>query len=162
MVTQKEWQKAHKIISQAKKESAIQKQKEMMDFFKEFNQTYWKIETDYSKSYFHVLINKKTAYYATIHEFTIHTNGRYEIKQKHFSPNELRDFIEGKAEESIQRQREIEECMCECECTCYDDEELPKTNIVKIDEIDFSKEVQKHILNKYSIGLTFRCLINRR
>lgn len=156
MITHKQWRQAHEIIDQAKKESAIEKQKEMQSFFDEFNQTFWKTKTDYSKSYFHVLINKKTAYYATVHEFVINTNGRYNITEKYFDRHELRDFVEGKAEDSIKRQREIEECDCECMCTCYENEELPKTNIIQLDEANFKKQVQKYILNKYSIGLKFK------
>ncbi len=155
-ITNKQWQEAHATINQCKKETAIDKRNEMKDFIKERDRTFWKETSDYHTKYFNVSIDPEHAYYATVFVFEVHTNGRNEIKSKHFSENELNDFLEGVSEESINHKRDQDMCDCECECRCFGEEELPKTNVRSITEKQFKKEVQSKVLDGWSIGLTFK------
>ncbi len=155
-ISQEQWGEAHRIIDQCKKETAIKKSKQMQNFIKERDRTFWKQKTDYHTSYFHISIDKVNSYYATVFTFEVHTNGIHEIKTNTFSENDLDSFLEGVSESSINRKRDREMCDCECECSCYEEEELPKINIKSITEKEFKKSVQEKILDTYSIGLTFK------
>ena len=157
-ISNKQWQEAHRVISQCKKETALDKSKQLQNFIKERNRTFWKQTSDYHTSYIHVHVSSEEnhSHYATVHMFDIHSNGRHEIKQKQFDQNELHDFLDGASEDAINRKSEKDDCECECECSCYEEEELPKVNIKSITEKKFKKSVQQMILDKYSIGLTFK------
>jgi len=155
-ISQKQWQEAHKIIDQCKKETAIKKSKQMQDFIKERDRTFWKQKSDYHTTYLHISVDEKESYYATVYLFEIHTNGRHEIKTNNFGENELDEFLNGVSAESINRKRDRDMCDCECECSCYEEEELPKVNIKRITEKEFKRSVQEKILDKYSIGLSFK------
>jgi|APSaa5957512535_1039671.scaffolds.fasta_scaffold20492_1 hypothetical protein len=156
-ITNEQWQEAHRIIDQCKKEHAMQKSQQIKNFIKECDRTFWKQKTDYHTAYFHVSIDKIESHYATVYLFEIHTNGKREIKTKIFNQNELDSFLDGVSEESINHERDRDRCDCECECSCYDDEvKLPKISIMRITEKTFKKLVQEKILDTYSIGLTFK------
>lgn len=155
-ITNQQWREAYRIINQCKKENALEKSKQMQNFIKERDRTFWKQKTDYHTSYLHVFVDKTESYYATVFIFEIHTNGIHEIKSSTLSEHELDSFLDGVSEESINRKRDREDCDCECECTCYEEEELPKVNIKHITEKEFKKSVQEKILDTYSIGLSFK------
>lgn len=155
-ITDQQWTEAHRVIDQCKKENALEKSKQMQNFIKEHDRTFWKQKSDYHTAYFHVFVDKTESHYATIFIFEIYTNSRHEIKSKILSENELYEFLDGVSEESINRKRDRDMCDCECECSCYEEEELPKVNIKSISEKEFKKSVQEKILDSYSIGLTFK------
>lgn len=155
-ITNQQWREAHRVIDQCKKETAIEKSKQLQNFIKERNRTFWKQTSDYHTTFMHVYVDEKESYYATVFFFEIHTNGIHKIKSKTFTENELHDLLDGISEDAINRTRERESCDCDCECSCYEEEELPKVNIKSITEYQFKKSVQEKILDRYSIGLTFK------
>ena len=156
-ISNEQWQEAHRVIDQCKKETALDKSKQLQNFIKEKNRTFWKQTSDYHVVFIHILVDEKESHYATAFFFEIHTNGRHEIKSKEFTENELDDLLDGISEDSINRKRERDMCDCECECSCYEEEkDLPKVNIKSITENQFKKSVQQKILDKYSIGLVFK------
>lgn len=155
-ITNEQWREAHRIIDQCKKETAIKKSKQAQDFIKQRNRTFWKQKSDYHTAYFHISVDEKESYYATVYLFEIHTNGRHEIKASNFDEHGLNEFLDGVSEDSINRKRDRDMCDCECECSCYEEEELPKVNIQSISETAFKKAVQEKILDTYSIGLSFK------
>ena len=157
-VTNEQWREAHRIINQCKKETAMKQVKQIKDFIKENDRTFWKQTSDYHTAYIHIHVSSEEnkSHYATLFIFDIQSNGRNSIKQDYLDQNELYDFLEGASEDAINRKRELEDCECECECSCYEEEELPKVNITKISEKQFKKMVQVKVLDDWSIGLEFK------
>jgi len=155
-ITQQQWREAHEIIDQSKKESALEESKQIQDFIKARDRTFWKQKTDYHTSYLHIFVDKIESHYATVFMFEIHTNGDHKIRTKTFDKNSLASFLDGFSEDAINRQRDEKMCDCECECSCYEEEDLPKVNIHNITEKEFKKAVQEKVLDAYSIGLTFK------
>lgn len=151
------WDEAQKTLAEIRQNKALEIREMSIKFVKKHNRTFWKAVTDFHTDYIHIHVNEgKTTFYAHAFVFEVHTSGEKKIRQKQLHKTELEEYLQGVAEESLEERRNREMDFCDCEGEEIDTHEYPKSTMTNISEEEFKREVQKQILDTYSIGLTFK------
>lgn len=152
-ITQAQYRKARKILEQSAKESKNHWANLIKPIIKKYANTYWsKTDSFQTKSYFNIQpIDSRFVITSLAH----YVNGKLEIKRHWISPTKIDEFLGSMVERNDHEDYDENRDLCDCpqlEQTHYYEQHNPLKQITKR---VFETQVQKHILNEFSLGLKF-------
>lgn len=151
-ISQKEYQKARKIIDLATKQSEEWRADRLKPIIKKFTETYWK-KKDRSADGHYYYIKEHDSQTLHVISFVSRKNGQVEIIKHWLSGHRVDEFLGKIVKREAFDDEEGDSCNCpQMNSPHWKEQHTPLTRITKK---RFEKEVTSNVLGELRIGLTF-------
>ena len=151
-ISQKEYQKATKIVSLAEKQAEEWRATRLRPIIKKFTETYWK-KKDRSADGHYYYIKEHDDHTLHVISFISHKSGKVEIIKHWLSGDRVDDFLGRIVKRGAFDDEDTDSCNCpQLNHPHYKEQHTPLTRITKK---RFEKEVSAKILGELRIGLKF-------
>lgn len=155
-ISQKQYQKARKIIDLANKQSAEWRATRLRPIIKKYTETYWK-KVDHSADGHYYYVKEHDDQTLHVISFISKKNGMVDIHKHWLSGDRIDDFL-GDMVKGEERFSDCDDNVESCQCPQYDHSHYKEqhTPLKRIRKATFEKEVKRKILDEFRIGLKFK------
>jgi len=151
-VSQKEYQKARKIIDLSTKQSEEWRATRLLPIIKKFTETYWK-KKDRSADGHYYYIKQYDNHTLHVISFVSKKNGQVEIRKHWLDGARINEFLGDIVQREAFDDEEGDTCNCpQLERSHFREQHSPLTRITKK---RFEKDVKNKVLDELRIGLDF-------